>query len=477
MWQQDVGSGERDEELLLAPLAWPVPSGWAAARRSGPLAPVANDDHEVMEAELRCKNKPLKLRPLDNDEPGDAPLDPRSLAIVDDPDHGTIEVRGKNLFYRPDAGFSGEDAFVYTVADRDGDVSNPATVRIEVEPVQPPTAVDDIYELSPKKPGTPFKLDVVKNDLPGTCKLDPKSIEIVDAPEHGTVQVKGRNLLYVPEPGYSGPDQFSYTVAGKDGSRSDPAVVSINVESAGGGTPPPDTCDDFPPLPVEVVYMNGGTHDAVLNTVMAGSAAAETVVVGSLRPGLYYLAGLGGNDTYRLDTLPIGGFVVVHDTSGTDRLSFPADWDPQSRAGISVVVADIAGDLVLVDAEAFTTVVVPFWQDGDHRIETWDLGTLGQHSYRQLVDLLRNGRGTYFFEFDSIGQALDEAGVPPEERAPVLELWQDYVALRNGVESCLGGGRAKLLLVDGDPGAGTDVGSGAPQMLAALVDQPETFVV
>ncbi|ABC29272.1 RTX toxins and related Ca2+-binding protein [Hahella chejuensis KCTC 2396] len=48
------------------------------------------------------------------------------------PQHGTLSGSGANLTYQPEAGFSGQDAFEYTVTDNSGEVSAPAKVSIDV---------------------------------------------------------------------------------------------------------------------------------------------------------------------------------------------------------------------------------------------------------------------------------------------------------------------------------------------------------
>jgi len=437
---------------------------WAkGGRGGGPEPPVAVDDEAFLPASQR--HRPLKITPLGNDIASDAPIDPRSLTVLAGPEHGTLEVRGKKLLYRADPGFSGTDLFTYVVADRDGDLSAPATVRIEVEAVAPPTARDDVFDVRPKKPGKPVKLDVLANDEPGTFKLDPKSIEIVDGPDHGTLDIKGGKILYVPEPGYAGPDRFSYTVAGKDGSRSDPADVTLDVAASGGGG-----FTTTVPIPVQEVH--GGRHVAPTNTLLLGSAANETMVVNQAGSDLFYLAGLGGNDVYALDALPL--MTVIHDTGGRDELRFP------SRFASSLGVIEIGRHLLLVDLDTSGVVMVVDWR-GSGRIETWDFGRTGTYSHGQLVDALEEGRGIYFWSFSSWEEAFTEAGINPDEVFGVSwrESWDVLSTLIDDVDAYARSGRSKAATAAAgeDPAAGAipavSVESAAAALASLLHEQPE----
>ncbi|WP_312317284.1 IPT/TIG domain-containing protein [Stenotrophomonas sp.] len=58
----------------------------------------------------------------------------------------------------------------------------------------------------------------------------PATVAVVDAPAHGTAVVSGTGIQYTPNPGYAGPDRFSYR-ASDAFSTSAPADVSITVSS------------------------------------------------------------------------------------------------------------------------------------------------------------------------------------------------------------------------------------------------------
>ncbi|ACU63175.1 T9SS C-terminal target domain-containing protein [Chitinophaga pinensis] len=78
----------------------------------------------------------------------------------------------------------------------------------------------------------PVTIPVLKNDKPGdnNTPLDPKSVEIVTQPAHGTVVVnEDGTIVYTPTQGYNGPDSFTYRVQDQNGSWSNVATVNMNI--------------------------------------------------------------------------------------------------------------------------------------------------------------------------------------------------------------------------------------------------------
>jgi hypothetical protein len=90
-------------------------------------APVARDDV----ATVAVNSSFNQINVLANDTEPDDGIDPNSIAIVNNPAHGTITLSG-GVFYDPDPNFTGTDTFTYTVADNGGRVSNQAAVTIDV---------------------------------------------------------------------------------------------------------------------------------------------------------------------------------------------------------------------------------------------------------------------------------------------------------------------------------------------------------
>lgn len=56
-----------------------------------------------------------------------------TFAVVDQPRKGTVVVEGDRFTYAPDEGVTGSDSFTYTATDTAGRVSQPATVKVEIQ--------------------------------------------------------------------------------------------------------------------------------------------------------------------------------------------------------------------------------------------------------------------------------------------------------------------------------------------------------
>ena len=168
---------------------------------------------------------------LDNDYDPDGEIDPITVTIVDNPEHGNVSVNETTggVTYTPDSDYYGSDNFTYTVDDDDGDTSNEATVSITVTSVNdPPVAVDDIAT-TPED--TPVVIDVLDNDYDPDGEIDPTTVDIVDDASHGSTSVNPTTgvVTYTPDSGYHGSDYFTYTVDDDDGDTSNLATVNITV--------------------------------------------------------------------------------------------------------------------------------------------------------------------------------------------------------------------------------------------------------
>ena len=190
---------------------------------AGNIPPVAQDDEYTLAQD--SADNPLDV--LANDS--DADSDPLTISAVDDPDHGTVVNQGTQLLYTPEARYVGEDSFEYTVSDGQGGTDvGMVTITVAAGNI-PPVAQDDEYTLALDSVDNP--LDVLAND--SDANSDPLTISAVDDPDHGTVVNQGTQLLYTPDPGYTGEDSFEYTVSDGLGSF-DTAAVTITVTKVEG---------------------------------------------------------------------------------------------------------------------------------------------------------------------------------------------------------------------------------------------------
>ena len=152
------------------------------------------------------------------------------------------------MTYAPDKNFNGEDVFTYTVMTPDG--PEVRTFRIEVTPENDAPIANDDAAIA--EDGLATIIAVLKNDE------DPDDDELrilrTTQPAHGVVAVVGTQVLYTPEPKYSGVDTFQYEVTddiAEPGAEESIATVFVAVGGAalagpppvgggGGGTTPPE---------------------------------------------------------------------------------------------------------------------------------------------------------------------------------------------------------------------------------------------
>ncbi|MCD4680093.1 MAG: tandem-95 repeat protein, partial [Bacteroidales bacterium] len=136
---------------------------------------------------------------------------------VSAPSHGTLTINPDGTYiYIPDPGFKGLDSFVYELCD-DGMpslcVNVPVTLTIlKTNGTNTTVAVDDGYGTNED---TPLSSNVLTNDY--DPEGNTQSVSLVSVPANGTLTLNpDGTFTYVPDPGYSGPDQFIY-VACDDG--------------------------------------------------------------------------------------------------------------------------------------------------------------------------------------------------------------------------------------------------------------------
>lgn len=178
--------------------------------------PIARDDSTGTD-----EDTPITIPVLGNDS--DPEDDALLITSVTHPPNGTIHNNGSDVTYTPDPGFSGVDRFAYTISDGNGGTDT-AAVTIAVDLVNdPPVAVDDEATTSED---TPIAISVLPNDSdPDGDALD---VQSVTNPNHGTAVPSGNSIVYTPDPGFDGADEFTYTVSDGQGGTST-ATVTVTV--------------------------------------------------------------------------------------------------------------------------------------------------------------------------------------------------------------------------------------------------------
>jgi Ca2+-binding RTX toxin-like protein len=163
----------------------------------------------------------------------------------------------------------------------------------------PPVVADDAYatpqdtQLSVAGPG------VLGND--SDADGDPLAAVLVGGPGHGTLTLNpDGSLTYVPNPGYSGPDSFSYRANDGTTDSASSAIVSITVTSRPPPPPPPPRAPAPTPTPTPPAPRSWKC--AGRPATMLGTAGPDRLRGTSRRDVIVALAGddvitaLAGND-------------------------------------------------------------------------------------------------------------------------------------------------------------------------------------
>lgn len=289
-------------------------------QNSAPTA--ANDAVAVRQGES------LAIEVLANDGDLEGLLTPASTQVTAPPAHGrvSVDIGTGVITYTPDAGYSGADSFAYRVEDEFQELSNVATVALDVTPLnQSPLAWPDVATAAP---GQSVVIDLLANDESGDSgdPLDAASIQLVNRPLNGTASLDGSELSYTPNEGFSGTERMRYTVLDQDGLESNIADVLINVSA---GNQPPAASDDSAatpgntPVTVDILANDSDTD---------GTLAPNSVrVLVHARHGSVELDSTTGELTYT----PDAGY------RGEDRVAYSVSDDQEAVSETAVVTLSV----------------------------------------------------------------------------------------------------------------------------------------
>jgi hypothetical protein len=234
---------ELNEEVRVAFTS--TPAGYVVASATaqqtvlnddGPLLPDALDD-----AATTAAGTPVTLNPLLND------IDPIgtgiALTALGAAGNGTLQQVGNQVTYTPNAGFSGQDAFTYTIG-LNGGGTDTATITITVTPPAAPANVAPVANTD--LVNTTFNTAIVipvgqllANDT--DADGNPLSVTgIALQPGQGVAvfDAVAGTITYMPNAGFSGTESFAYAVS--DGTVSVQGIVNVTVAPATGGNTAPE---------------------------------------------------------------------------------------------------------------------------------------------------------------------------------------------------------------------------------------------
>ncbi len=192
--------------------------------------PIVQDDASFTEI-----NTPVDINVLDNDSDPDGYLVTESLTFKTEPNNGDVaydETSGV-VTYTPITDYFGVDTFIYQICDNDN-FCEEATVLVGIDALIPPIANDDLantrFEMS-------VEINVLDNDEDSDGTLNPASLIITETPDNGASSIIDGIVIYTPNSGHTGADNFIYKICDNDG-LCDTATVNINVND------PPVAIDD-----------------------------------------------------------------------------------------------------------------------------------------------------------------------------------------------------------------------------------------
>ncbi|MGB3192714.1 MAG: Ig-like domain-containing protein [Limnoraphis sp.] len=286
----------------------------------------------------------VSLNILDNDTDAVGNIDPTTVDLNPNtpeqettrtiPGQGTYTVDDTGVVtFDPEAGFSGTSTINYTVQDDAGNTSEPTEISVIVEPRAnlAPNAVNDSDTTAFE---TPVTLNVLENDT------DPEDdpLTIVDIQQEtsngGTVRIENGQLVYTPADGFSGEDEFTYTVS--DGEDSDRATVSVTVEPS-TNVPPTTVPDQGVTTEGEPVSLNVLEND----TDSEGNIDPTTVDLNPDTPEQETTREIPGVGTYSVDDNGVVTFEPVPGFTGDSTINYTVEDEegqPSEPAAINVTV-------------------------------------------------------------------------------------------------------------------------------------------
>lgn len=189
---------------------------------TAPNGPDARDDTASTGTDF-----PVTIPVLENDTDPTNSLNPSTLTIETQPSNGTLttDLETGRIIYTPNDNYTGPDSFTYEICNEAGGCDT-ATVNIIVTTNPKPDARDDTAQTTPNNG---VSIPVLDNDT-DPSGINPDSLEVVSNPANGTVEIdeETNQIIYTPNPGFVGQDQFVYKITNEFG-ETDTAIVNVFV--------------------------------------------------------------------------------------------------------------------------------------------------------------------------------------------------------------------------------------------------------
>jgi hypothetical protein len=199
--------------------------------------------------------------------------------IVDQPANGSVELDAETgqLRYTPNQDYNGPDSFTYEVTD--GELTDTATVSIEVTPVNDaPVAVADEAVTNED---VPVLIDVLANDT--DVDGDVLRVASVGKAENGRTSIDSETgrILYTPNQDFNGTDSFTYVVNdGQGGTAETTVTVTVNpVNDAPVAVNDSATTEEDTPVLIDVLANDTDVDGDTLSVLSVGTPTNGTAEI------------------------------------------------------------------------------------------------------------------------------------------------------------------------------------------------------
>ncbi len=364
---------------------------------------------------------------LDNDS------DPNGDALTAALASGTpgLALRADGSFaYVPPAHLNGPVTFTYQACDVWALCSIPATVTVDVTPVNDaPTAIGDVGHTNVD---TPLTLDVLAND--SDMDGDPLSVFAVSDPPNGTASIVGNQVEYTPDASWysnPAPDAFLYWISDGNGGTAS-ALIQVTVNGPPTALPNAYTLDEDTPLNVSAPGVLGNDSDPNGDVLQAVLITSPSVGALGLNPDGSFsyspFADVFGADSFTYHACDPDGLCSADVTVSltirpvndapvaVDDASFAAI-DEDDPLGLVVAAPGVlANDSDPVEGDPLTAL-----NGGDPPHGTVVLGADGSFTYHPDADFAGTDTFTYqaFDGTDASALATVSIVVNPVNDAPV----------------------------------------------------------
>lgn len=188
------------------------------------VQPVNNPPQATPETILNDMDKPVSIDLLNlcSDKDGDE----LTFRIDQGPSHGSVVLNGSVATYTPNQGYVGNDSFTYIVSDGKAEAEATIVIVMLEPPVtnQPPVTGDISVETTMNESIT---IDALK--YCSDPDADPLTLVSVSNPSHGEANIEEGKVVYCPETGFTGEDQFEYTIS--DGIATATGAITVKVSA------------------------------------------------------------------------------------------------------------------------------------------------------------------------------------------------------------------------------------------------------